>query len=450
MEASNSSKTPSHEHYALIDFCYRLGSSDFATDANNAEEETSTRQEAKLLMSLLESNHETSDPALILTSDSDNSYSSESTKSRGSFVFSCPSLSLEAASSTSDNLKITTPATEILPSSLLGRPLCVDDRDAFRLSADAMARNLLHSYQKAIEWRTDTWAEKLSGALVQQEGAMLASGASEGDLRAILDTCEAQLLLALRNTSIKVIGAWTSFRVTEKIEEPATKKRRLSTDEEYSVTHSLVLECNVNLETGTGHSEVNLQVPGTIKGSFFVNEYDMEELSSVMMEIDTNILSFMIEKSTRKVVRAAIEELLSSTEPANLTEQPVTKATDVATTPLRPAFRPSEDEAPWANIVTPRNLTVENSGAMSMPEPSPKPVILSIPDNLDEPRRISPQTTSIEPSFKFLPRTPAPKGMILPLVSPPANESKEFHEVTAQSPSLPMLAEAAFRAMQTN
>jgi hypothetical protein len=44
------------------------------------------------------------------------------------------------------------------PAFLLIRPLVVDDRGAMSFSAEAMARNMLLSFQTAVQWRVDTWA----------------------------------------------------------------------------------------------------------------------------------------------------------------------------------------------------------------------------------------------------------------------------------------------------
>jgi len=488
----------SSEQLALMDFAYRLGSCNFNTEPGIADE-GETRQEAKLLMSLLASPPKSSESELeaVSSSESETSYVSDSSASRrDTFSFVCPSLSLENSSTTvkkalsHDDKHTTTPspvvndkAKHLLspetppPAVLLGRPLKVDDRDALRLSADAMARNVLQSIQKAVDWRLQAWIQSLSNVLIQKEQEMVQNGASENNLKTLLNTHEAHLIVVLREVAerIKVTGAGTSFRVlpqrieNEEAKEPAAKKQRTAGEPsqfeeeeyQYKVSHALVFECVVNLQTPAGFSEITLQLPGTMEGTFLSNHADFGELRSVNIQIDTDILAAMVEKSCRTIVRSSVESAMEQSTTETYKEQDATAATtspaDMTTPPTRKVSSGMTPEAVMAAIVTPRKLFTDLP-TNSSNDHSPKSVLFPIPDDLDggssDPRRISPQpikSPELSGNMPFTPRTPTKKNGTGPcLISPPPNEAQDYHEVGGNGPSLPMLVEVACRAMRAN
>ena len=500
---------------ALMDFTYRLSAWNYSADVGGiADEEITTRQEAKLLMSLLSCpiRVETAEQPQALgepvsVSESDRSFASSASDSSWSsrreyFTFTCPSLSLEN-SNTAPSLPLprtnTTPrrvsdsseessfgnstAEETpRPAKLLGRQLMVDDRDALRLSADAMARNVRHSFQKAIGWRIQSWTHALSKKLVKKEQDMKRSGASEQELRTLLQSSEANLILQLNAVKdhIKVTATGTSFQVLSEVDhqqEPLRKKQRMGstngvladTNTHYSNSYLLLMDCVVSLQTPAGFSEITLQVPGTIEGTFLHTETGMEELQSVVVDIDTDILAAMVEKSCRTIVRTSVEATcqppsedtnatITDTAQPETTDEPTVQPSSVqeVKTPLSapPTSVVSAKEVRVA-LVTPRTLFSDPNHDSD--KDSPKPVLMPIPDNFDEgtqygPRRISPHS-HLPSAFNssFTPRTPHPTdrmSMSPPMISPPLNENgPDFEDDAGKGPSLPMLVEAACRAM---
>ena len=260
----------SPEHLALVDFAQRLGSVT-TNDEAGVTDSGDVRQYADLLMSLLSSPpHVVRDDgelnslsSLAVGAASDHHYMSDastssattssSTHRRESFRFSHPSLSLDRKRKplppkrtpcTAPEKDDETEDSELPPPAvLLGRALRVDDREAHRLSADAMARNLLQSFQKAIVWRIQAWMDALKASLVQQEKALLQQNASEEELRELLKTSEAQLFHKLRLVSkaIEVKRAETCFHVLPQrierqrqddvTEAPFVKRRRIESED---------------------------------------------------------------------------------------------------------------------------------------------------------------------------------------------------------------------------
>lgn len=511
--------TVSNEQVALTDFAYCLGSCNFTADSGIADE-GSTRKEAKLLMSLLASTPPHLDEEVlqpVSSSESEVSYNSDSSYSRReTFSFTCPSLSLESSSSTSPyprllNLepsqgRVSTTAmptqtekegkrslpsletTMPLPAELLGRPLTVDDRDALRLSADAMARNVLQSFQKALDWRIQAWINAASKTLVRKEREMVDRGAEYHQVRGLLETSEAKLIVTLRAIADKVCvtGAGTSFRVlSQRIEndsfqseeEPVQKKRRISTEPcdleegeyQYSVTHSLVFECVVNLQTPAGYSEITLSVPGIMDGTFLSSEPGAEELKSVVVELDTHILSAMVEKSCRTIVRTSVEAAMeppphvgpAEEEEAEEIEQTAATMTKNMKSPPRRNISEgtAEATAARATIVTPRTLCFDSLIASGDFPPNER-VLLPIPDDFEKeinrPRQISPQphSNSNSNSLDFngsVPFTPRKNTDFSgPSLVSPAAEYEFLGGGIERGPSLPLLVEVACRAMRVD
>jgi hypothetical protein len=569
---------------ALMNFAFRLESYSYSSEPG-AEDEDSTRHEAELLMSLCASSPvetaKNDDTELLesvvpcsSSSSSEASLPSEDSSSQvslrrdTSFSFICPSLSLETSSSSltttgADESPCNSPQRSVssipslnsadedsdgltmTPSVLFGRPLTVDDRDALRLSADAMARNVLHSFQKAIDWRIRTWVKSLSSTLVRKEKAMLGQGASQEQLKeTLLDTPEAQLLATLHgitnNQMIQVSGAGTSFQVLPQrveqekkdaaAEQPALKKQRTQDnhgestphnkakleeegDYQYTVAHSLVFECVVDLLTPAGYSEVTLEVPGTIEGTFTSatrGHEEMDNMTSVVVDLDTCMLAAMVEKACRQIVHASAasamlpppeDEPSPSTE--DLTEEiddtmrkqetstsspPRTKTTEVgllglfSTPPPRQVSADITAETVRAALITPREQIISTSAATPPRDTdyslsSRRNILRPIPDDLEErergPHRISPQPNSPEllssssnggggsssegtanvSAFPFTLQTPKVKDLwasaTSALVSPPLKEPV-YHDVPDNGPSLPMLVEVACRAFRGN
>lgn len=526
----------SEEQMALGDFCQRLGSSSNCTGEPCIVE--ATRREARLLMSLMLSNV-TSDVeddsadgiSYDRLSSADNllSFSEVTSGSRrGLFTFTCPSLSLENPSEPTSHLQRDVNRKEFVslqssnntkeksppPALLLGRPLKVDDRDALRLSADAMARNILESFEKAMDWRIHAWIYSVSKQLVRKERTMVEAGATVEEVKTLLDSPEASLLVLLRKIAeehqIKVETTNTAFRVlpqrVEKgsdVDAAATKtetarrsekgarqlKRNGSSkstnlyqkdelDYSYTVIHQLQFSCDVQLQTPAGFSEITISVPGTIEGAFQSSELDpTAELKSVYVNLDTNILASMVEKGCRAIVRSSVEKAMTQPEDSEEFNEDAAEPYEV---PAAIAL-PSREESftllsplTYFNMdpamVTPRNIFADESMYTT---PSSK-VLFPIPDDFDKktdkPRRISPQTSlhdffnstddlsSTTPLKRSSPTYAADDGgntmsvkRRLPLISPLAsNESKQFLEVSDNGPSLPMLVEVANAFRLTN
>jgi hypothetical protein len=482
--------TPSYEETLTLEeismahFAGRLSSCNF-TNVPSIGDDKSTRKEATLLMSLSATTPrlDSSDSFFSCVDDSDRSLliSSESSRSKrpSFFRFTCPSLSLEQGH-TQLHLKGTKrPAIPLhnestSPATLLGRPLSVDDADALRLSADAMARNLLQSYQKALDWRMDAWTRALAAVLMARY-----ERAHDGTQTALLlDSREARLIRTLREVEITAMGSGTAFRVLLLSqrggdgEEPAPKKRRrllledgrqdnheTGHDEAYTVERPLVLDCVIHCQTPAGLAEISLAVPGTMEGIFWQGG----EMKSCVVHLDTNMLSAMIEKSCRIVVRASVECIMEG-QATVVNEQAVVDAhtsisdEEEATTDLTPAplaFSSSNEDLAAAAVVTPRRIRYSDNPLHALDDAA---LLLTIPEDLDDsinPRRISPQPGSPAlgtSSSLFTPTTPRrmPRNKGVPLISPPADEYPEFHEVSGSTPSLPVLVEVACRAMRSS
>jgi hypothetical protein len=406
----------------------------------------------------------------------------------------------------------------------------VDDRDALRLSADAMARNVMQSFQKAMDWRIQTWLHSLCRILVQKEQEMKKGGASADEIKSLMHTEHAVLISTLRAVSgeISVTAASTSFQVlpqrvqkdpensteSDQNQEPLPKRPRTDPgaddvqcesssgstsvmeeelDYQYAVIHRLIFHCLLHLQTPAGYSEISLDVPGTMEGTFLSSDHPVVDyrLRSVVVNLDTNILAAMVERSSRTIVRSSIEAALAQVQndrAGQPEEQAQSSSTLVSETkvalvaakeetpptlvsPAAATTPPRRNASSPPAFITPRGLFNEEVDNKATRLPSASSVLLPIPDDLDDkaprdpvPRRISPQPSSPEliagageltgsappvtPGFRTPPR-PAPGGKRLPLISPPVNEG-QYHDVPENGPSLPLLVEAACRAMEDN
>ena len=423
-----------NEQLELIAIAGRLGSCIVSEDEPGIANEKALRNEAKLLMSLscklpTQGDVELGPKAMsgsdsVASSQSNSSFSHSSGSSRRSaFSFTCPSLSLETHvpeismsddnNDTSDSLKDKTPPP---PAELLGRKLTMDDRDAMRLSAEAIARNVMQSYQKAMDWRLQCWMDQLSTSIEQQQQ----------DVQELIDTPQVKLLIQLSNLQdkVKVLDASTSFKLlkhrtnttssSQEGEEPSHKKLRLTestdsadslglqeTDYTFTLSHALMMEGNVTISTPAGRVQIDLQVPGSMEGTFHSPEEGPDQLVSVQIDLRTDILASMIEKSSRMVVRTSTEALLkpqdgqdanadaSTTEDAKTTSIPSSQedslpstsspALSSTTTPKR---KFSDERVSDLVVVTPRDTSSPSTcGDSSDDQEDSKPVLLSIPDD---------------------------------------------------------------------
>ena len=518
---------------ALVDFAWRMGSSNCTSEGPGVIVDE-TRQDAELLMSLMLSTIPSAHadefiPDSEPVSSSERSYSSDSSCSNSSrrevFSFTCPSLSLEnpgpSASSSifhgsfcghravlsgshGTSLPTNTPPP---PALLLGRPLKVDDRDALRLSADAMSRNVLQSFQKAMDWRVQVWLEAVCKQLANQERAMLEAGAGMEEIRGLLETPEAALIMLLRKIAeeheIAVSSVNTSFQVLpqrveqnkdaqdppqrrESIDSTSTTSSLGHEDQQahqdcstatdarpsgslsesdylYTVIHKLEFTSDVYVETPAGLTEITFKVPGTIQGNFSSNEVDpAAELRSVTVDLDTSVLAHMVEKGCRTVVRTSVEKVMYQAEETQESDATAETAQDAPA-----ASSPSKEQDSMtctmsspvsyadrsAAIVTPRTVSQGSQARGGPPTTTSAPkTLFSIPDDFGSEK----QSRRVSPSLPMKRGTPPPaatevpeaKRRLLPLISPPGNNNNsEYHEVAEDGPSLPMLVEAACRAM---
>eukprot|EP00980_Cylindrotheca_fusiformis_P017507 scaffold5490_cov125-Cylindrotheca_fusiformis.AAC.24 len=475
--SEGSLNTTSNEQLALIGFAYKLGTSIASNDG--IADEFDVRNEAKLLMSLSCSSTQVSG-RITPPSDTSSCHSN-----RTSFCFTCPSLSLENHSQ-AECEESGEFSKSSLPSELLGRPLKVDDRDALRLSSEAMGRNIMQSYKKALDWRIQSWEYSLAKALADKEQQLVEQQASEEDIRELLKSGEAKLLLALREIqeNIKVVDASTSFkvlpqRVTTKdgSEHPAKKQRMEAknastleeTEYQYHVAHVMSLDGFLNIQTPAGYVRIELEVPGSMTGTFLSSEEDVEEeeLVEVKMDLNTEILAAMIEKSSRTVVRASVQALIAGESNAAMEESgeasvkgeereikhlpsPKTTAYSMST----PKRIPSDDRVSGLVLITPARDT---SSPSSYGEDSDddKPVLLSIPDNFksDSPksgfRMLTPQPSRPGRDDTFCSSSfTTSQSKELPKVVTPHKTQYPEAITTGKGPILPLLVEAACAAMR--
>mmetsp|Transcript_124919 Transcript_124919/g.349889 ORF Transcript_124919/g.349889 Transcript_124919/m.349889 type:complete len:537 (+) Transcript_124919:53-1663(+) len=501
----------SSEQLALMGFAHRLYSVSSNNDPGIAEEKD-VRNEARLLMSLscIPPANITVESGRITPPSDASSCNSLSSRHRDSFRFSCPSLSLE---NRSQEAEVQTPhfpssfsnssetTTESEPAAMLGRVLKVDDPDALRLSSEAMARNIMQSYEKAIQWRIQSWVDSLSSILVDKEKELKAQGiATEENIHSLCESSEAMLIVRLREIGkeIKVIEACNVFNVLPQRvplsqdgeEEPPVKRQRTfdeeqpedsgleETEYEYTVTHLLSFDCDLNIHApAVGHASINLQVPGTMKGTFLSFEDGREHLADVVIDLNTDILASMIEKSSRLVVRSTVEALLKNQDPEEEQEELEKEAeeevsqeapeeasvVEVDDSNSEGRESPLEEEAPAPSCTPKRKFSEERVSGVAVITPrdssSPssfedsdnedRPVILSIPDNFSSGQAkpvLTPQPKRASGLATFATRLPAmKKSKTLPTVVTPSKTIHNFVEGDGPGPNLPTLVEVALQ-----
>jgi hypothetical protein len=255
----------------------------------------------------------------------------------------------------------------------------------------------------------------------------------------------------------------------------------------YDVIHVLEMQCSLVISTPAGNVSIDLNVPGLIKGSFLSSEDNCcEDLTDVMIQLNTDMLASMIEKSSRIAVRASAAAVLKGEYAMDeQEEQPVTVAiatTKADTTPMRnkdnlpapkTAFnfdspcptktpkRKLSDEGLTVSglvVITPaRDSSSPSSYADSDSDGDNKPVLLQIPDNFTSRRPsgsvFSPQASRASESSNlgFASRLPPKKSAKSPtpqsaLVTPMKTTAPEF-ECREKGPDLPTLVEVACAAM---
>lgn len=285
------------------------------------------QSEARLLMNLCSTRRTSANE----TSNGKNY--APSVKTESSFFFSCPSLSLDESSTSSKEMK----GASTLPSVSLSRPLTVYDADAIHLSANAMSCNIIHTFQRAIDWRKRCWNESIVASLVAEEQKLKGCGKSEEEIKSsILKTPAALVFDSLDRSRIEVKDARISFRVlphqwSTSIDRHISKKQKIGNgcDNTYTKTYVLSMKVVLNFNLASTPSEVTLDVPGTIDG--FFSNYD-KELCGIAIDIDTQVLANMVEKSTRLIVRSAVEAAMPIMRTNLTTEEPSKSSINLQTT----------------------------------------------------------------------------------------------------------------------
>lgn len=464
---------PSVEQMTLTSFASQLETY-ISINKVKTSDEGNVREEAELLMSLLSSNPPSPTTFEDQSPFMSYHYGEEDTVPRDNFSFTYPLLSLDHSSlhfrgdGSGDDASLDNSDESLPPASppalLFARQMVANGPDELRSAADAMARNVLHSFHSAVQWRIQQWISSLSQVLVIKEKELLKKDVSEAKLRELLDTPEACLLLCLRKAAseIKVINTSTTFRVlSQRINHnqggaPPLKKRKIEvpdslqteTEYKYTVAHVLSFESVMILNTPAGYSEVTIEAPGVIKGNFLSSDTGEDILTDVSVMVETNVLAAAIERSSRIVARASTHAIVMPPD-----EQEEAPQEEEEEEPQELAPSPTQDKQTSffddpAAIVTPCKTPPVLTSTEDAYVPFPKNV-----DSEVGVRMVSPQPRSPEEdeSFTFTPRTPSPshKVSVPNLVSPPPTNNQErlFLQHKWKSPSLPALVQVACAAM---
>lgn len=503
------------EHLTLIGFAARLGTC--VSREECASDENDLRSEAQLLMNLLVSNPAPESTVVLEKREvvspifedepSCEQWPTPEAKKPYTFQFSCPSLSLDGKTPQPPNCCSAPPmrgrlasddSEDSIPSLVdppapvvaMGRPLVVDDRDALGLSAEAMARNILRTFEKAVQWRKKCWFDTLARSLVEFEGEMKQGGASEEELRALLETPEAKVIASLNCASIDVLDARTSFRVLPQrwdksegsSETPPLKKRKVDVageekSGEYSNAFVLSFQTVLNLSSPAGYSQVTLEAPGFIEGRFVSSPTSDVILTGVSVEIDTRVLATMIEKSSRIIARASAAAIIDTpletaeSDGEYLDGYPSTEELSLEgtksdiSTPSVDGTTESNNPSSFRTIVTPSYKSPPNVYCDSDPELIAKTCIPlpELPEGSCSAirersflRMVSPQpgSSSSDESVDLDTPSLAMKRIGPSLISPPpsrysANGTTEYLSFDSRAgPSLPALLEVACAAMR--
>jgi hypothetical protein len=362
-----------------------------------------------------------------------------------------------------------------------------------------MARNVIESFQKALEWRIQSWVDSLSSVLVIKEKEI---NCHTGNQQELLYSNEALLVGALREIKgkIQVLEASTSFKVMNKVSPFddmgfGLKKQQMVEDRSgleegeyvYDVIHVLEMQCSLFISAPAGNIHIDLNVPGKIYGTFFNSEDTnvVGTLTNVAIQLNTEMLASMIEKGSRVAVRVSTETLLKGqqrfTNSSNVTEP---KASAVNKTPHKPnithktttttltqspcQMRTPKRKASDANyvsglvVVTPSRSTVSSFSSIEESSDSDgdiKPVArLQIPNSFSSvgntcfPLQTSRISNSAIHNSSFATRLPSKKYLphqkTSAVVTPLKMAAPQFIE-REKGPSLPVLVEVACAAIQS-
>jgi hypothetical protein len=308
----------------------------------------------------------------------------------------------------------------------------------------------------------------------------LNANATEEAMKGLLKSGEANLLLALKamETKLRVMDATTSFKVLPQRlntlsseQQPPSKKQRIEerlgsgleeTEYEYQVAHAMMLEGCLNIHTPAGYCKIELEVPGSMTGTFLTpaSSDDSEELTSVRIDVNTDILAAMIEKSSRTVIRAAAEALLKgdvdveeakeeASEEQTVQTKPkgheskTSKEAEATTTSPQPVTatstpkrKLSEERMQRMVVITPARNAASSPSTIGDSDHEDKPVLLSLPDSFGG---------ESKPKLKML--TPKPsrkkrKSGLPTVVTPHKTQSRETI-TSGVGPTLPLLVEVA-------
>jgi hypothetical protein len=314
--------------------------------------------------------------------------------------------------------------------------------------------------------------------------------ASDDIIQELLDTAEARVLLFLQKAAseINVVDTKTTLRVlSQRINSehgqqngsPPLKRRKMEdlssssllTESEYKYTvgHVLSFESTINLKTPAGYTEVRMEAPGFIEGTFRSSDSGEDTLTDISVEVDTNVLAKAMEKSSRIVARTATHAVMPLDDEESEDEE---EEQEIFSKEQTKAFAPSptlqtgleDDEATKAVLVTPHKSA---SPAPCQVSDGNVPMVPNDLDNVAEEvvRMVSPQPRSPDyMSFNFTPRTPQttskasaqPINLVSPPPAPPSSASSKTSSedeaspplVARKSPSLPALLQVASAAMK--
>jgi hypothetical protein len=232
------------------------------------------------------------------------------------------------------------------------------------------------------------------------------------------------------------------------------------TEYEYEVAHTLSLEVSLNIVApGAGFAQIDLQIPGIIKGTFLSNEHESDLLTDVIIELNTDILASMIEKSSRTIVRSSVQSMLERDddhgEESEEHEQEDKLIVEKATAPLVLTTVTPKKHAQNSSpvFVTPRETL--SPALASGRDKEDSPLLLSIPDNLTRGegkrslRLLTPQASRARATSGFsLHQRPYSKQRELPQLVTPLNQEKPSIVGKGVGPNLPVLV-AACAAMNS-
>ena len=485
MSLSCSSPAPTDDERASGDINNNRNNSCTIYDYKQSESETSTM--ASTLMSSVSSSStmsSASSSGRITPTHSVTSISSGGSLRRDTFCFTCPSLSLGEKETTTDGTS---------PGTMLSRTLKVGDKDAMRLSSEAMARNIIESFQKAIVWRIQSWVGSLSRVLVMKELELKMITNKMGNTKEAQQLLHQELYFSKEALLIKTLGkiegkvqvleATTAFKVLNKVSQvdetgSALKKRRKEEEEEdrtglgegeyvYDVAHVLEMQCSLNISTLAGNAKIDLNVPGKINGTFLSSEDEDcdDRLTDVTIDLNTDMMASMIEKSSRIAVRASTEAMfkgdlaVSNQDTNKIPQEQVSTTTNnnkptitiAAASTRSPKRKVESSNVSGLVVITPARTTTSSPSSFgdSSDSDGDQPVILRIPSSFPSSNKIHQPHAYKGTSLDFAARLPPKKYMLqqkknaaAAVITPLKTKGPEYIE-REKGPNLPILMEAA-------